>query len=271
MMAMNRECEQAARDFWKQVDDVLPGYDALYPRRIDIAIAAALPVTIVPIPELSTDKVANWLVEHAIDAGERVSVRRLRGCLIARSGKGLIFHEATDDLAETRLTLAHEAAHFIQHYWSPRQSALRKLGDSILPVLDGSRAPTLEERLSGLLRGCQFGQFEHIFSRDGYDGLRDDAEVDADELAFELLAPRREVVRAARRRNRTLKPATLIEALRSDFGFPCWAATAAASSIYASKRQQDSWLASIRRAHQRDQQKSSKVLPFVRKVSPPAN
>ena len=268
---MNRRaCEQLAGDFWNRVNSLLPGYDAIFPRRIDIAISAGLPVTIVPIPELNSDKVTSWLSERGIDCGGRVSNRPLRGCLIARGGKGVIFHEATDELSELRVTLAHEAAHFLQHYWLPRELALRKLGIEIIPVLDGNREPTTEERLTGVLQGCSFGQFEHLFRRDGYDGRRDEAEAEADELGFELLAPRREVVRAARRRSRVLKPATLIEALRSDFGFPYWAATAVAASIYGGTRRPDTWLASIRRAQVRDQKKSADVLPFVRNPSSPA-
>ena len=83
------------------------------------------------------------------------------------------------------------------------RQAIAALGKSIAPVLDGDRLPTDAERLSAVLRGVTLGVYSRLWlrgplglARDTHVVAREDA---ADELALELLAPKREVVARASR------------------------------------------------------------------------
>jgi hypothetical protein len=110
---------------------------------------------------------------------------------------GLIFIDGADLLTERRFTLAHEASHFLLNYHLPRQTARRRLGDSILDVLDGLRPPTIEENVDGLLARVSVRPHIHLLERQGAGACtRTDvwyAENQADRLALEILAPFGEV------------------------------------------------------------------------------
>lgn len=112
---------------------------------------------------------------------------------------GLIFTDGADLQAERRFTLAHEASHFILNYHLPRQTARRRLGDSILDVLDGLRPPTIEENVDGLLARISVRPHIHLLERQGAGAFtRADvwhAENQADRLSLEILAPFAEVSR----------------------------------------------------------------------------
>ena len=79
--------------------------------------------------------------------------RRLRGCIIAGRGEAIIFTDPDDTTADQRFTLAHELSHYALDYELPRERAVRRLGNLILPVLDGERAPAPSERIDAALEG----------------------------------------------------------------------------------------------------------------------
>ncbi|WP_437303832.1 ImmA/IrrE family metallo-endopeptidase [Sorangium sp. So ce388] len=121
------------------------------------------------------------------------SDRELHGCLVARGGQGFVFLDGADEEAERRFSLAHEIAHFVADHLLPRARALEVLGESILPVLNGDRAPTPEERLAAVLTRVHLGVQVLLMGRGpgGAVCTWDVAESEqrADRLGLELLAP----------------------------------------------------------------------------------
>jgi hypothetical protein len=89
--------------------------------------------------------------------------------------------------------VAHEIAHYLVEYAMPRRQARARLGDSIVPVLDGRRTVSWDERLGAILGGVSLDACLHLMERkpDGHLPGREVsvAERQADEVAFELLAP----------------------------------------------------------------------------------
>lgn len=179
--------ENTAQEFW-----VLAGGAPSLPCDMQTVITLALPLEIYPVPGLRVSHVLAWSRRVKIAHRMRGRDRRLHGCLLADRGKGTIFFDASDSNAEQRFTLAHELAHFLLDYQIPRQRAITILGASVLPVLDGERAPTLEERLHAVLSAVPLGIMSHVMERPD-DGLPANFVIDienrADRLALELLAP----------------------------------------------------------------------------------
>lgn len=186
-MEHNYRIEQAAREFW-----TLAGGASSYPGDMEAAITLASPLEVYPLPELRVSNVRSWLRRLRMTHTIRGRDRRLHGCLIAYNGKGTIFVDAQDTEDERRFTLAHELAHFLLDYQEPRQRAVAILGENILPVLDGLRKPTLEERVHAVLSEISLGIMSHFMERPE-SGLPAgpilDSEDQADRLALELLAP----------------------------------------------------------------------------------
>jgi hypothetical protein len=105
---------------------------------------------------------------------------------------------------------------------------MQLFGNTILEVLDGTREPTTDERLRGVLSGIKIGAYSHLMAR-GKSGYAEDlaiidAEDAADQLALEILAPRSEVLKRLKRRR--LRPrsseaaASAINLLQDAFGLP---------------------------------------------------
>ncbi|MCC6179780.1 MAG: hypothetical protein IT305_31085 [Chloroflexi bacterium] len=219
---------EVAEQFWHHAD----GAPSRFPRDLRDALAWALPVTTVELSRLSVARVDGWLAEHA--AGRQLDIpnRPLRACMLAIDGHGLLFIDATDEEDERRFSLAHEAAHYLVEYAVPHARARARLGDDVLPVLDGRRTSSPDERIGALLSGVSLGLRLHLMERtsDGHapgHGLLA-AERRADDLAFELLAPVDEVRTALPHGARR----TLIEAtLRATFGLPAAPARGYASRL----------------------------------------
>jgi Zn-dependent peptidase ImmA (M78 family) len=112
---------------------------------------------------------------------------------VADLGVGLIFIDGEDPDDEQLYSLAHECAHFLLHYLSPRALAIEELGDGIVPVLDRQRLPTEAERFSAALGAIRLEPFRHAIARSS--GGRPThfrtygIEEDADTLAVELIVP----------------------------------------------------------------------------------
>jgi len=144
------------------------------------------------VPQLRLNDVLAWTQRVHITLLIPGHNRRLHGCLVAYRGKGTIFFDAEDAEDEQRFTIAHELAHFLLDYQAPRQRAVTILGDSILPVLDGDRSPTREERLHAVLSTVHLGVMSHVMERPD-EGLPTNVVIDledrANRLALELLAP----------------------------------------------------------------------------------
>jgi hypothetical protein len=206
---------ELARAFWVQVGGPEP-----FPRNLRRSIACAFPLAIVEQPSLSTGVVREWLRRRHIAYPLRGADRLLRACLIARGDGGVVFLDGSDEAAERRFSLAHELAHFLRHYWQPRRRACERLGDQVLAVFDGRRAPDPLERVQALFAGVPLGFHAHLMGRDARQGRPAGevsvAEEEADRLAYELLAPA-EVV-AARLGQGSRDEAAAF--LRESFGLP---------------------------------------------------
>lgn len=203
-----------ADTFWE-----LAGSPEPFPRSLRRPIARALPMAVISLPQLRLGHVLDWLQRNRIGCSSSAADRALHACLAAWRGWGYVFLDGADPEDEQRLSLAHELAHFLRHYWHPRRMACRKLGDQVVEVLDGLRPPTTAERVHSLLALAPIGFHMHLLDRDPQGGLPAGtvlaAEDEADRLAYELLAPAEEVLhRSSDRRN------AMAELLRVDFGLP---------------------------------------------------
>ncbi|HYO53212.1 ImmA/IrrE family metallo-endopeptidase [Archangium sp.] len=184
-------------------------------------IGVSLPISLEPTPRLTSGHVRDWMDSrgraHSALPG---TSRRLHGCMVALAGKGVLFYDSADEENQQRFTLAHEVAHFVLDHHLLRARALRVFGRDILPVLNGQRAPTPHESLFLVLERIPFGVQVRLMERnasgDPCTGRAMEAELRADRLAFELLAPAREVLPLLRRSSRQEAEAELI----SRFGLP---------------------------------------------------
>jgi Zn-dependent peptidase ImmA (M78 family) len=182
-----------AEAFWQSAFESEP-----YPRDLKDAAACALPVAIVPQSDLQVSRVLRWLKQNGVAPLPAIRDRALRACLIARRGQGLIFLDADDPEDEQRFSVAHEIAHFLRDYQTPREAATHQLGPTILEVLDGGRLASLDEQVHALLARVPLGLHLHLFERDGAGQFAyratEEAEEAADVLACELLAPVQDVL-----------------------------------------------------------------------------
>ncbi len=213
--------------FWTNAGDT----PSDFPRDLSSVLVWALPVDLVELPGLSIDGINGWLAERQCDLQLSVPNRWLRASILVHDGCGVLFVDAADPVDERRFSVAHEIAHYLVEYDAPRRQAGTRLGTSVLAVLDGRRSATWDERLGAVLSGISLAAIFHLMERTP-DGHRPGqqvsrAEQQADDLAFELLAPF-EAVRGH------LPPgadrATVDATLRQTFGLP-----AAPAGAYASR------------------------------------
>lgn len=193
---------------------------SVFPRDLAEIAPLTLPISIVVRPVLTTADVAQTLAVATGRASDTLKQRRLRGCLVAHRGFGMIFLDE-DDPPLMRFALAHELAHFAGHYLARRELAIARLGAGIIDVLDGARTPTAQERLAGILTGCRLGAFADVMEREDGNPLTAAAEImehEADEAAFLALAPIGVVIARTHEREGQINRAGLIACLVEVFG-----------------------------------------------------
>jgi hypothetical protein len=182
-----------ASNFWGAAGDVRTA-----PRDPAAVVSRLLPLSIVQLSGLSIKVIEQWFAARRAPYSFLCHNRALCGCLVAAGGHGFVFVDSQDAADERRFTLAHEIAHFLLDYDAPRRRALELFGESIRPVLDGLRPPTVEERIHSVLSSTPIGMFYNLMPRGEYGGVDQGstlvAEDRADRLALELLAPADEVL-----------------------------------------------------------------------------
>jgi hypothetical protein len=212
------QIETLAAVFWERA-----GVPVAFPRELEQAIPLAVPVGVVRLEDLFPITVRRWFLRRGIRLPLEVQDRQLDGCIVAYGGRAVIFLAADLETCDERLILAHELGHFLADYEWPRQRILKRLGLSILPVLDGARRPSPAEDLGGVLAGVSLGAHVHYMER-GFDprsiALTDRVERTASELGCELLAPRQTVLSNARERNLPDHTDLWGKLLRDEFGLP---------------------------------------------------
>ena len=121
----DQEAARWAQRFWRLVGRAEP-----FPRSLESSVAWALPLAIVKLPHLGLSELRSWLSRKGIRPHIVGPDRPLRACLLARAGRGLVVLEGSDPEEERRVSLAHEASHFLVDYVYPRQKALEALGEA---------------------------------------------------------------------------------------------------------------------------------------------
>jgi hypothetical protein len=206
---------ELAGAFWELARESEP-----FPRNLRRAIARAVPLSVVLLPQLSVSAALRWLQTAGLVCELPGQDRPLRGCLVARCGHGVALIDGADADDEQRYSIAHELAHFLRDYWNERRRIGKRLGLAALEVLDGERPPTSQERLQAMLRNVSLGFHLHLMERDAEGQPTTPSiltsEADADRLAYELLAPADEVLAHAQCPTEN----GLVERLRITFGLP---------------------------------------------------
>jgi hypothetical protein len=144
--------------------------------------------------------------------------RKLRGCLVALQGYGIIFVDADDPREEKCFSLAHEASHFIIDHWRPREAVRQSISPNALEVFDGEREPTVVERFKGIRTGVAIRPFEHFMDRD------QDGNIRMASLLF---------VRKQRYATRAFSGKEIAGVLIRDFGLPASVATSYGSFLFS--------------------------------------
>lgn len=228
-----------AANFWRRAGGPEP-----FPRSLECAVAWALPLAVVRLPRLGLRELREWLAERGISFRLNATDRRLRACVLARAGRGVVFVDGTDSEDELRLSLAHEVSHFVCDYLEPRMRAIAVLGAAAREILDGVRAPTPAERITGLFGGIALGGYTRLMERssDGDITRLDilESEDRADRLALELLAPRTTVLARLETRGVRWRDPSAVDLagdlLRREFGLPNSAATQYGRMLVMSQR-----------------------------------
>jgi hypothetical protein len=193
----------------------------VFPRDLAEDIPLVLPLTVVPLPGLTPRKGLEWLVSHRRAHGGLVATDGLKhGFTVAHAGVGVLFLNSEDPPEQQRFTLAHEVAHFVLDHHQFRRRAEAAWGKGIRPVLDGKQEPTVEEQLFSALERIPYRTPANFMDRNDTGRPRTgqvmESEQRADRLAFELLAPRRELQSLLGRAGRQELEAELV----SRFGLP---------------------------------------------------
>lgn len=215
---LTNEESDLVRWYWERAGAVEP-----YPRSLTLSMYLAIPVTLVPMPQLTLRAAEQWLRARRRDFSFECASRAVCGCLAAQAGQGIVFIDAGDAEDEIRFTIAHEIGHFLADVHRPRQAAIERFGPTICEVIDGRRPPTLRERLGSVLSGLPLSRHGDYLERSGsgLDAFRTwQLEDRADRIGLALLAPPDDALAAIEGIPRARQFDTLAEALRVEFGVP---------------------------------------------------
>lgn len=246
-MWLERASQKAIDEFWQCAGELEP-----FPRTLERALAFALPLTLVKLPRLRLWDIERYLQQRGILFQFDILTRSVRGCLIAYGGAGIIFLDGTDSTNEQRVTIAHEIAHFMVDYRMPRTNAIQKIGAGVVEVLDGKRAPSLQERVHGILNDAPIGTFYNLIERDPRGNAVEAGvwkiERRADRIALALLAPPSEILTHVNLNapHFEMRQVQTVQVLQEIFGLPENFARAYASNLLDAMGKGPSWVEHFR-------------------------
>jgi hypothetical protein len=240
--------ERVISKFWGLCGEMEP-----FPRGLERYVALALPLTIVKLPRLKVADIHDWLKRRGASVAFNCKDRQLRGCLVARSGEGLIFADGTDSPEELRFTIAHEVAHFLIDYFQPRSIALHTFGHSARDVIDGFRSPTPSERLAAVLSSKVMEMHVNLMDRSDDGATSDDVltiENRADRVGLALLAPPSAVLSSAGTLDREFvkRHGSVTSKLCHVYGLPLWLARQYSRTLLIDIGRGPSWVEAIKKA-----------------------
>jgi Zn-dependent peptidase ImmA (M78 family) len=181
---------EATEDFWKQAG-IIPKYP-LAPTLLEQAICLLLPINIVRLNKLSSFKVVSWLADRNYEIQMQEDCP-LCGLLFINRCQGIIFINGSHPLDEQSYTLAHELGHYLLEFEYPRKKAGLLFDNKIDDIFSGTRKPTIEDELSGIIKRVSVSPYIHFLEEGNVSAESRSqvwaAENKADAMAFELLAP----------------------------------------------------------------------------------
>lgn len=166
-----------------------------HPVAIERAVETALQIPVIRLSNLTFDKADDYLKRIGGPQDAPGGDHRLHGLIVADQDTAIIFLDAGDEDDEQRATVAHEAAHFVRHYVEPRERVRRLLGSSVDDVLSRKRPPTPAEQFGAVMRGVPLTCFRcgEPYDRASLLGAVREVEDEADAIALEILAPRKDI------------------------------------------------------------------------------
>ena len=180
----------------ERVDRVSAPRDPYY-----IAYFAELPVVFVEVRGLTVSSAMAELSSRNVPVPRKTDRDwELRGLMAAFRGWGYLLVDSRDPEDERRWAMAHELGHFLLEYHDPWEQVHRRLGSEAAKALDhpqGLRRLEARRRLAAILDGLPMRLDFSLMRRDPQGGyscqFTAEAEHCADVLAWELLAPAREL------------------------------------------------------------------------------
>ena len=171
-----------------------------FPVDIQYAAMSALEVYVEEVEGLTTSNAFSRIQNPERGESDQIAKRRLHGCIaVSRKGAAILVEES-DDEAQKRFTVAHEAAHFILEVKRRQERVESRLGHEFSDILHGRLEATPTERIDAWLRNVRSDALLHFMDRlpgGGYGCARTAvSECLADELAVEIIAPRSELIAA---------------------------------------------------------------------------
>ena len=205
---------QASSRFW--VDE--PPSELPWP--VELEVLMRLPLALVELDRLATDRIGDWLAANGAVLHLHAAPRPLVAALVAYAGRGVVFIDSGLDEKERRVSITHEAAHFLGDYLLPRES-VEQVAPDLVDVFDGLRDVDQGDSVTALLARVPLGIHSHLLARSASGEFIsrevEDAEERATRISWELLAPQESIVR---RVGDLANAFVLTRMLEEEFGLP---------------------------------------------------
>jgi len=168
-----------------------------FPWPVELEVLMRLPLALVELDRLATDRIGDWLTANGAPLHLHAAPRPLVAALVAYAGRGVIFIDSNLSEKERRVSIAHEAAHFLSDYLLPREH-VEQVAPDLVDVIDGLRDVDQADSVTALLARVPLGIHAHLLARSTSGEFIsrevEDAEERATRISWELLAPQESIV-----------------------------------------------------------------------------